>query len=185
MITCPNCDKKIPDDSVFCDQCGVHLKQCPQCGKITLENFCEDCGNTPVERQLPANQPQPAQPAPQSQPAPQAQPQPAQAPASGTVIIDLSPVLNIVHSSFTITPASGDVLGRTTGPHVNYLGQFPVISGRHARVELVGKEWFFEDTGSSNGSFINGERLAPNTKAKLSDGDSLVLADVPFTVSIK
>ena len=111
--------------------------------------------------------------------------EPQSVPAGGTVIIDVKPDLMLIHDSFTITPASGDVLGRTTGPHSNLLGQFPVISSKHAKVELMGDEWFFTDLHSSNKSYLNGSTIVPDSPVQLSDGDKLILANIPFTVSIK
>ncbi len=45
-MICPseNCKKEIPDDSLFCDQCGIKLKKCETCGKIAFGNFCGKCG---------------------------------------------------------------------------------------------------------------------------------------------
>ena len=207
-MKCPDkmCGKEIPDDSIFCDQCGVHLCQCTKCGNITLSKFCNTCGGQTMERKLPQdsnpvqpqNQPQtPVQPQVPQQPSQeqvsqnqpvQSQPvqqEPQSVPAGATVIIDVKPDLKLVHASFTITPASGDVLGRTTGPHSNLLGQFPVISSKHAKVELMGDEWFFTDLHSSNKSYLNDSAIVPDSPVKLSDGDKLVLANIPFTVSIK
>ncbi|MDR1786437.1 MAG: hypothetical protein LBR23_08285, partial [Spirochaetaceae bacterium] len=38
------CLQEIPDDSCFCDQCGVQLLKCTKCGAITLGKFCNKCG---------------------------------------------------------------------------------------------------------------------------------------------
>ena len=65
-ITCPNCSAELPEDAVFCDQCGASLGSgapmaapappaaampvgenvCPQCGAPTIpgEAFCDNCG---------------------------------------------------------------------------------------------------------------------------------------------
>jgi predicted amidophosphoribosyltransferase len=66
-ITCPNCGAELPEDAVFCDQCGASLGSsgapavtpapaaaavpmaesvCPQCGAPTIpgEAFCDNCG---------------------------------------------------------------------------------------------------------------------------------------------
>ncbi len=188
-MKCPDkmCGKEIPDDSIFCDQCGVHLCQCTKCGNITLSKFCNTCGGSTMERRLPQDSnPVQSQPVQQNQSQSPVQPQePQSVPAGATVIIDVKPDLKLVHASFTITPASGDVLGRTTGPHSNLLGQFPVISSKHAKVELMGDEWFFTDLHSSNKSYLNDSAIVPDSPVKLSDGDKLVLANIPFTVSIK
>lgn len=54
------------------------------------------------------------------------------------------------------------------------------ISRRHARVRRRGAGWFVEDLHSSNGTFVNGERLAPGNWRELADGDELALASVPL-----
>lgn len=45
-MICPSkmCVKEIPDDSAFCDQCGVHLGKCEKCGAIALSKRCGKCG---------------------------------------------------------------------------------------------------------------------------------------------
>ena len=187
-MICPNklCKKEIPNDSVFCDQCGVHLRQCTKCGSITLSKFCNECGGVVVDRKIPeaeaVSQQDPVEVTPLEKSVAENNNEPL---SGGTVIIETKAELKIIHSNFVITPASGDVLGRTTGPHANVLGQFPVISSRHGKVELLGDDWYFTDLHSSNKSYLNGNVIAPDVPVKLSDGDKLVLANVPFTVSIK
>lgn len=82
-ITCPNCNAELPDDAVFCDQCGSSLGSsisppvaaaaiipaaageniCPQCGASTIpgEAFCDNCGASLGEPQIavPAPAPEP------------------------------------------------------------------------------------------------------------------------------
>lgn len=188
-MICPNkmCRKEIPNDSIFCDQCGIHLRQCTKCGSITLAKFCNECGGVVIDRKLSESEVE--KQAIQNEPAPAVE-SPAitneQTQASGgTVIVETKSELKIVHSSFVISPSSGDILGRTTGPHSNLLGQFPVISSKHAKVELLGDEWFITDLHSSNKSYLNGKVITPDVPVRLTDGDTLVLANIPFTVSIK
>lgn len=50
------------------------------------------------------------------------------------------------------------------------------ISRRHARIRRRGANYFVEDLHSRNGSFVNGERLAPGAWHLLRDGDELELA---------
>jgi len=64
MRICPNCQAEIPDDAVFCDQCGARvagaptpqpeLQLCPQCGAPVTpgELFCGNCG-APLEAPAP------------------------------------------------------------------------------------------------------------------------------------
>src|SRR5687767_13862033 len=44
----------------------------------------------------------------------------------------------------------------------------PWMSSRHARIERCGQEWFLEDLGSKNGTYLHGRRI---TRERLADGD--------------
>ena len=52
-----------------------------------------------------------------------------------------------------------------------------VVSGRHARVFQRGHLWFVEDLGSTNGTFVDGLRVA---QAELRDGSRLRIGDTVF-----
>ena len=43
------------------------------------------------------------------------------------------------------------------------------VSGRHARVEFDGVAWAVTDLGSTNGTWLNGDRLAASTRIEPSD----------------
>ncbi len=47
------------------------------------------------------------------------------------------------------------------------------ISRFHAKLELIGTKWVITDLNSSNGTFVNGERIA--TPLTLSEGDVVTL----------
>lgn len=185
-MICPNkiCQKEIPNDSVFCDQCGVHLRQCTKCGSITLAKFCTECGGVVIDRKI-TEDTNLEQIGSKSETIDFVQNEIKEQQSGGTVIVESIPELKIIHPNFTITPESGDVLGRTTGPHATRLGQFPVISSKHGKVELLGNEWFFTDLHSSNKSYLNGSVISSEVPTKLTDGDNLVLANISFSVSIK
>ncbi len=56
----------------------------------------------------------------------------------------------------------------------------PGISRQHCRLEVTEEGCFVEDLGSSNGTFLNEERLEPNARSALQPGDLLRLADTRF-----
>jgi hypothetical protein len=50
------------------------------------------------------------------------------------------------------------------------------VSRRHARITLSNGQYFLEDLGSTNGTFINrGKRLLPGQRQALCDGDEIIV----------
>ena len=50
------------------------------------------------------------------------------------------------------------------------------VSRRHARISLHNGQYFLEDLGSTNGTFINrGKRLPPGHRQALCDGDEIII----------
>ena len=66
----------------------------------------------------------------------------------------------------------------------DYFGNLNYVSGRHAVIEVTNKEVSIIDNNSKNFTYINGNRIFPNNKNILIDGDVLTLADQKFEVSI-
>ena len=52
------------------------------------------------------------------------------------------------------------------------------VSREHARVRREGRRWILEDLGSTNGTFLNDERVLK--PIELRDGDSIMIGDVTF-----
>jgi pSer/pThr/pTyr-binding forkhead associated (FHA) protein len=53
------------------------------------------------------------------------------------------------------------------------------ISRENTRIRLDGRHWFVEDLGSTNGTYLNGERII--SSMKLRDGDSITVGDMAFS----
>jgi pSer/pThr/pTyr-binding forkhead associated (FHA) protein len=50
------------------------------------------------------------------------------------------------------------------------------VSRRHARITVSNGQYFLEDLGSTNGTFINrGKRLPPGQRQALCDGDEIIV----------
>lgn len=45
-MICPSklCKAEIPEDSLYCDQCGLKILKCSKCGAIGISKFCGKCG---------------------------------------------------------------------------------------------------------------------------------------------
>ena len=58
------------------------------------------------------------------------------------------------------------------------------VSARHARLQWRGGALEFTDLGSTNGSFVNDEKLAPRVARRLQIGDRLRLGQSDFTLRV-
>lgn len=58
------------------------------------------------------------------------------------------------------------------------LNRISTISRCHALITFDGVDYYIEDKGSSNGTFVNGRELEEGRKKKLSSGDIIMLAEV-------
>jgi hypothetical protein len=48
-----------------------------------------------------------------------------------------------------------------------------VVSRRHAMIRFVNNQYILEDTNSTNGTYVNGERIRPPQQGLLKDGDEI------------
>jgi hypothetical protein len=163
-MNCPNkiCKQEIPDDSCFCDQCGVHLLCCDKCGFIGTGKFCGSCGGS-----MSAIQPS------------------ASLSAATTAVSLPAEKIFLCHlDGWNMEITDDDILGRTNGPHSTSLGKFPVVSSNHAKVTRANSEWFITDLNSTNKTYVNGAKLDPNVPVKIKQNDVVMLANVTFTVRL-
>ena len=49
-MICPSkdCKSEIPDNSRYCDHCGIQIKKCENCKRVALGKFCGKCGGKMV-----------------------------------------------------------------------------------------------------------------------------------------
>jgi hypothetical protein len=71
--------------------------------------------------------------------------------------------------------ASGGVLGRS-GDALLFFEDFQTVSRRHAKVDFRDGAWHIEDLQSTNGTWINGNRLEPGQPRLLRAGDVVALS---------
>jgi len=80
---------------------------------------------------------------------------------------------------FRLLPGTLKTLGRA--PRADFVVDAALVSRVHCRFTLdQGNQLELEDLGSTNGTFVNGKKVA---KAMLSDGDQLTIGRVKFVVN--
>lgn len=63
---------------------------------------------------------------------------------------------------------------------VNSLIESPAVSRFHAKIEHLGGEYYLVDLNSTNGTYLNGERLKSHERRKLTARDKVRFADVGY-----
>ncbi len=176
MITCDRCKTENLDGSQYCDECGAPLR--PN-GRSAVEPKLHKNGDGQNGSHAPA---------------------PGQHPefAGGHV----SAGLNINALKNPSKPHARLVIekGRSSGKQFmlcdveSHIGRWDAdggifpdvdldtddpeakVSRRHARITLTNGQYFVEDLGSTNGTFINrGKRLTPGQRQALCDGDEIIV----------
>lgn len=73
------------------------------------------------------------------------------------------------------------IVGRSPGADIVIAASY--VSGRHAQFRLMGQNLFVEDLGSTNGTFVNGNRIS--VPAALKNNDIVSVGDVSIRVRFK
>jgi class 3 adenylate cyclase len=92
-------------------------------------------------------------------------------PLRGSVVTLASP------DGRTVEVRDGEVVGRTAVGR-EALEIHEEISRRHARFVMSEGRWFVIDLGSSNGTFLEGQRLSPNERVQIRNGQRLKISPV-------
>lgn len=194
MTTCERCKTENLDGSQYCDECGAPLSAAPERAKkgeaaAQLSGASEN-KSAPVEAQAAAAAPLPPAPAlPKKSETPNGQAAPAFAVSSGSIAM-----MDGAHAKLVIErgrsagkqfPLSDDEsqIGRWDAdggifPDVDLDADDPEakVSRRHARIMRRNGQYYIEDLGSTNGTFINrGRRLLPGDRQSLRDGDEIIV----------
>ncbi|HEX8180287.1 MAG TPA: FHA domain-containing protein [Pyrinomonadaceae bacterium] len=166
MNTCDKCRTENSEDAQYCDECGAPLDRVQRpTGKPVVA----------ISEAAAAGAAGAARPAWAGAPAARASQQAAHA------------VLTIQrgHSAGKEFPLHEDecYVGRWDAdsgifPDVDMDADDPEakVSRRHARITRRNAQYFIEDLGSTNGTFINrGRRLLPGDRQPLNDGDEIII----------
>ena len=195
MIQCPECREMILDDSAFCDKCGKELKWCPECKRPKRGTECPVCGNDLIpgrkylamidSGQTPSAPPQPqkpqsTEPAQQPTAAPQAQNQQVQQPQRTAVAAAVTAPTALVGNGWRLQLQEG-AFGRIGGMWPE-LSTCTYVSSNHGVIARTATGWTITDNGTTNGTYVNGARLAPGTPVAIAKGNSVRIATLEFTV---
>src|SRR5437867_6562484 len=90
--------------------------------------------------------------------------------------------------SYSVEIKEGAVvtIGRKTAPDGSFkvVLQVPEVSAQHAEIRAGAASWTIVDTGSTNGTQLNGEWLTPGREYSLKDGDAINIAQVNLRVTL-
>lgn len=180
MIICPTCNTQNETGATFCDQCGASLAplntaaaaacagSCPVCGATTMNGdaFCEECG------------------AALSTPAPAAGPVQHRT-ARAQIVIGNGQSIELAGKSSYLIGREDQVSG--VYPDVDTTrsdGDASGVSRRHAEIVLQSDQWFVQDLNSTNGTYINNQRMAPLSRQPLHSGDQIRLGKWTATFQV-
>src|ERR1700735_4934722 len=161
ILTCQNCGIGVQPEDLICFRCGANLPHAPYPD--------DDIPSPTVSQQYirPGEQP----------------------PGGGRrrpslVVLRIS----FPHGNVDVPAGTSVILGRDPARSLvaAAFGQYDNVSRRHATVMVDdGGRATIRDEGSTNGTFVNGERVHPGAEVRLVDGDQIRLAaDVTGDVSL-
>lgn len=113
---------------------------------------------------------------PQAQGAPQQPPPPqgGEAPRKHRTVIGELNLADLAQNIVTI--------GRT--PDNKIVVPHPQVSSKHAVLMKQGNEFFLEDKGSANGTFVRGQRLAPGQRVPVQHNEKIFIGPMPVLLHL-
>jgi diguanylate cyclase (GGDEF)-like protein len=95
------------------------------------------------------------------------------------VILIAHPENRRLGTRFRLSPGSRAEIGRSHSVEIS-LPEVLSISRQHALLEYRGRNVTVSDLGSTNGTYVNGDQIAPRSAAVLRSGDRFQVAGVHF-----
>ncbi len=166
LIPCPFCKTPIPEDCVYCDTCGKKLRKCSSCGAFAKSVRCTKCGQLTKEIIS----------------APASSTEKIIAPTAANKLERMPDHLVCLSTDLRIGLSHEAIIGRR-GSYGTAFQLFPTISGLHAKLLQTESGWQIEDIGSSNGTFLNGNKIEQHKPTDIKIGDVIRFADVEFKVT--
>jgi len=179
---------------------------CSLCGKPGKGKFCTADSGKMIEPQEAGAQPTPVAPPPSpqeqsttviipqinetppvpSQPQPQIQTNPvppSQPPTQQNMPLSDDNTITFSGNGMCFAAKDGDVIGRKTGNFVNLFSGQSYVSGTHCKIIKINNVWHIQDLDSSNGTFVQGNKLMPNVPYPLSNNVSVKISTLDFVVT--
>jgi pSer/pThr/pTyr-binding forkhead associated (FHA) protein len=204
MIKCPTCGSEYMAGTMFCENCGTYLVGQSEGSDLSPNPGVSISGSNPAS----APTAPPPTDTPESVPAlaggdkenpsgtlplPASSPASSQAPSSPTRALRLRLLILNTGRLSNWLPEGEVQIGRTDRAN----GIFPQVdldpeggyeagvSRKHALINKQDDAFYIKDLGSVNGSFLNKQRLAPETPQPLKDGDELRLGNIVMKVVLE
>ena len=110
----------------------------------------------------------------------------AKGPKHGLVLAGFDGRGHRVRIELSLARFAGQRLGLSLGRHPDLVDEIVAdqnVSRRHLRIAAAGDQFYVEDLNSSNGTFLNEQRLSPFKPARLDYGAKVALGDLVLVVS--
>jgi len=157
-LTCPDCGVKVHQEDLICFRCGANLPHVPELDELPTPTISQKFITSDLR--------------------------PAQRGISGAVLRITFPTGNV-----DIPAGTSVLLGRDPAESLvaAAFARFDNVSRRHATIEVDDSgHATIRDEGSTNGTFVNEDRVVPGTDVRIVDGDRIRLAaDVTGSVSVQ
>ncbi len=194
---CPQCGTEVLPGEAFCDNCGAPLTRMSAAGTATNNAPA----GIPPQQNYPAPQPFGIPPAAAPAPAPQSPappppaapaPPPTAPPASQNSLTQMRLYLTVRNTALSIPDATQAIIGRADPvsgvyPDIDLASYGALEQGvgrRHLRISMQHGQIMAEDLDSTNGSYLNGQRLLAHTAQPLKNGDELRLGRLALRVEL-
>ena len=107
-------------------------------------------------------------------------------PTRGLVLTGFDGRGNAIHISLSPDRFAGQRLGLSLGRHPELVDEViddDSVSRRHLRISFRGDQFYIEDLNSSNGTFLDRQRLSPFQPARLDHGATVALGGLEVRIS--
>ncbi len=163
MILCKNCLHKNPPGAIFCAECGAQLTA----GETATQSIHTDKVAPATSKGTPITIPKPI----------------TDNAWASLHLMDSGQILSLAdRNEYTLGRLSEGqpvVPDLDLSPHQAYAAG---VSRIHALIKRDGKRVAIMDLGSSNGTYVNGKRLTPNSERLLNHGDVVALGKFKFQI---